>query len=195
MSSMQYRLEAALDSALREAIEASDAARVRAALARGADVGPDARGCFALELAARRGDVRIVDALLPAAVDVIALRRAINAAAAADSPEALGVLVDAWTSGRGEPPEPTALISAIASNKLRAVDTLLQRRAFMNARLPLSGYTALMWAVDNERGDLVARLLQAGADPAIPDARGRLPAHAAEMTGQRDVLALLGVAL
>ena len=52
---------------------------------------------------------------------------------------------------------------------------LVEGGANVNAREPLRGTTALMWAVEQRHPDAVAALLKAGADPAAQSAGAGLP--------------------
>lgn len=90
----------------------------------------------------------------------------------------------------------TALIPAAEKGHPSTVQLLI------DAGVPLdhvndSGWTALLEAVVYGEGsptdqDIIARLLQAGADPDIRDAQGRTALENAQQLGQADVVRLLG---
>lgn len=70
----------------------------------------------------------------------------------------------------------TPLHLACANNQQQVADLLLRRGAIADAR-DSAGDTPLMAAVQSYRGDgtIIERLLRAGADPNLPNARGQTP--------------------
>jgi hypothetical protein len=57
-----------------------------------------------------------------------------------------------------------------------------------------SGASVLHIAAGEGQADMVAALLAAGADPALPDGTGRTPAAVATMMGYQDLAARLAAA-
>jgi uncharacterized protein len=70
----------------------------------------------------------------------------------------------------------TALMGACSGERLEVVRLLLGHasvKATINQRCDYSGGTALRVACIHGRGDIVRELLENGADPTIPDNKGR----------------------
>jgi len=122
---------------LSDAIRADDLAAVRAALTAGSDVEASSRRITPLALAAIRGNVDIVDALLAAGADP-------------DTP----------SLGRAN-----ALSMAVRSCHTGpdVIDTLIEAGADVENRSGV-GITPLMVAIQEKRTDLALLLIEAGAD-------------------------------
>jgi ankyrin repeat protein len=118
-----------------------DLALTKLLLASGAkaDARTRLRGLTPLHMAAENGDAALIDALLQG-----------------------GATADA-TNDSGTTP----LMIAAASGSTTAVATLLAHRADMNAREKTYGQTALFFAADRNREDVVRLLLSKGADPKV----------------------------
>ena len=71
-----------------------------------------------------------------------------------------------------------------------AVSLLISKNVPLNQRCVL-GHTALFEAVQSESTTLTEMLLDAGADPLIPDSHGDLPIHAAVRSGQPRIVSKL----
>lgn len=145
----------------------------------------------ALVLASGQGDLTAVQQVLRtapgAARGAEPLRRvtALHNAAAIGSVPILRALLDAGADVNA--PDfngATALIYAVAAAKLDAVRFLLPRDAATAINLrPSRTPTALVLAVQSRREDVVQAILDAGADPRLPDAFGTTPAQAAARMG------------
>jgi ankyrin repeat protein len=90
----------------------------------------------------------------------------------------------------------TALIYSCRQRKNATPDNsialfLLNNGADVNLRSTKKGFTALMIAAEAGNVELVQKLLEKGADPAIKDNFGVTAAFAAQKTGHQDVVDLL----
>ena len=111
---------------------------------------PDAAnrvGMTPLAMAAVYGNVRLVDRLLKAGAD----------------PKALG------------PNGETMVMYAARNGNPQLVRMFVEAGVDVNAREPLRGTTALMWAVEQKNADAVQALLDAGANPAAKSGPAGLP--------------------
>ena len=174
------------------AAENGDAASVAALLRAGVDPNAAAReGETALMLAARTGRVEAIDLLLDAGAEVDATEKwrgqsplmwaaAENHADAVRRLLAEGADVEARSAGGLTP-----LLFAVREGRIDAVETLLTGGADVDAGIDnttastgaytpaASGHTSpLALAIVNAHFELAALLLEQGADPNIPDARG-----------------------
>ena len=118
-------------------------------------------------------------------------------AASYDSPGVLGVLIEAGADpdGQGEGTSPTPLHSACHYSRKDGVSAsivaLVEAGADVNQR-DASGRTALHWAVEWFGGaELVAYLLEQGADPAVADRSGKTPEALARAAGKDSLVELL----
>ena len=84
----------------------------------------------------------------------------------------------------------TALHKAAATGDIAVVKLLLDAQADINA-LTVWRYTPLTIAIFNEAEEVVALLLEAGADPTIADADGNKPWHHAKKKGNQTIINLL----
>jgi uncharacterized protein len=173
---------AADDPALVRAVRAGDAKAVAALLQQKADVNAVAiDGTTALHWAVRADDVSTVDALIRAGAQVKAtsrhrvtplyiaadqgngamIRRLVAAGADANSTDISG---------------DTVLMAAVRSASTDAVRALLDAGAQVNTAEPQVGHTALMWAVREDRPELVSLLLTRGASLELKTRTGAKPA-------------------
>jgi ankyrin repeat protein len=85
----------------------------------------------------------------------------------------------------------TPLMWAASLGEVECV-RLLAKRGNLDARAAPDGGTALMWAASGDRPDqIVAALLEAGADPVIANARGATPRQIAGILGRAECSRLL----
>eukprot|EP00930_Biecheleria_cincta_P020555 TRINITY_DN15435_c0_g1_i1.p1 TRINITY_DN15435_c0_g1~~TRINITY_DN15435_c0_g1_i1.p1 ORF type:complete len:216 (-),score=48.06 TRINITY_DN15435_c0_g1_i1:113-718(-) len=91
------------------------------------------------------------------------------------------------------PSNTTPLHAACRAGNLDMVELLLAAKAEPNMKeiVPCGGRTALHVAAKENFTAIATRLLAAGADPLIRDARGSTPLHIAAQEGQADVTQLL----
>jgi uncharacterized protein len=86
---------------------------------------------------------------------------------------------------------PDALVSAIKSGQRSvAMDMIAHKSADVNAA-EADGSTALLWAANQNDGDLVARLLKAGADPKARNLLGDTPLAEATLHANTDMVRAL----
>ena len=163
------------------------------------DAGPDLMtqspdGHSALSIAARRGSAQIVQDLLKrgATPDMPNGIAPIAQAAASGSHNSVLALLEAGANpdlpGLGGK---TALMTAATIGNGPIVDLLLKRKADPNARSAEDGSTALMWAANAGRIEMVQRLLAAGARISIKAKDGWTAIEAAQMAGHEDIARLL----
>jgi ankyrin repeat protein len=166
-------VDAAGDLRLIEAVRAKNAERVRALIAERVDVNArQGDQATALHWAAHLDDKVIVDELLRAGAvpDVADDTGAtpLYLACVNGNAEVVARLLDAGASAKtmllsGE----TALMTCARSGNATAVRSLLRRGApvnIVNARESAHDQTALMWAAAESHPDVVAALLEGGAD-------------------------------
>lgn len=187
---------------LTEAAERGDAAAVRALLAAGADVdGRDARGRTAA-MAATHGNRPEVFALLVEAGADIDLQdaRSDNPFLYAGAEGLLEILEAAIAAGadtrRTNRYGGTALIPACHHGHVAAVRMLLERTDVAVDHVNRLGWTALLEAVILRDGDpaaeeIVALLLEHGADPSIADGDGVAALEHARRRGYGRIAGLL----
>jgi ankyrin repeat protein len=185
------------DSAMADAAERADWARVRALVAQRADVNaaqPD--GMTPLHWAAYYDKVDVVDALVSAGANVqLATRYGVTPLSLACT-NGSGALVerllragaDANTSlPGGENP----LMTASRTGVLAPVQMLLAHGARVDAKDDRRGQTALMWAAAEGHAAVVDALLAAGADVHARVPSGLTPLMFAAREGRTDVVQLL----
>ena len=157
------------DAPLLDAVRAGDTASVRALLAQGADVNAaEADGTTALHWASYRDDVTTVERLLSAGADVEAANqygaRPLSLAAAGGYAQTLAALLEAGADPTlmtaGVPP----ILSAARTGNVEAVRVLARHGADVNAKEPLRGQTALMWAAAEDHPAVAQALIDLGAD-------------------------------
>jgi ankyrin repeat protein len=190
-------------SALFEAIDNDDAAKVKALIAAGTDVNSrDKDGETALMRAVCAWAPDIAKALLAAGAEVDARDQYGNTALiwatrCPSGDEALKPLLDAGAKvdARNKDGQ-TALFSAATISSDKAVQTLIDAGADVNAK-DESGRTPLMSAADQDRVGHVKTLLAAGADVNAKDNRGvtaLVLAENSELAKYRNMVPLLRAA-
>jgi len=147
-----------------------DAARLRALLAKSADVNqPQADGTTALHWAAYHADAATTQQLLAAGAKPAATTDTgvtpLALACEAGAVEAVKLLLTAGadpnqTLSNGETP----LMMAARTGSVSVLRELLSHGAKIDARESLRGTTALMWAAANSNTDAVRLLISKGAD-------------------------------
>jgi ankyrin repeat protein len=153
-----------------DSAEAGQWDEVRSLLADGADAdAAQADGSTALLWAAYYGDAEAARALLGAGADPNVTNRlgmtALAAAAGNGYGEIVVLLLDAGADANEVLPEgDTPLMLAARSGTLAGVDALLAHGADVDAVEQFHGETALMWAAGENHPDIVAHLIDAGAD-------------------------------
>ena len=158
------------DQLLIAAVKDQDRAAVRALIAGDVDVNErQGSGATALHWAVHRDDIELVNLLIEAGADVDAMNdigvMPLSLACENGSASMVEVLLKAGADSNavlrtGE----TALMRAAFVGDLDTVDTLLAHGADVNAKEPVREQTALMWALDRQREDVVHRLVEKGAD-------------------------------
>jgi len=171
---------------LLEAVQARDAAAVRAALAAGADANArDVDGTTPLVYAAHAGDAAIARALLAAGADPnLANRYGVaplhEAALVADVDLVRSLLDKGAEVDRALPEGETPLMLAARTGGAAAVKLLIERGANVNVVERWQGQTPLMYAAAHDRAEVARALIAAGADlnakTPLSDLPKRLPA-------------------
>ena len=187
----------AADANLIDAIRAADAAGVRVAIERGADVvAADPDGTTPLHWAAHSDDPAIVELLLAAGADPQAANRygvrPISLACTNGNVAIVESLLDAGADpdtalAEGE----TALMTAARTGALDVVRLLLDRGADVNAAEAWRGQTALMWAAAEGHAHVIPTMLSHGADVAARSTKGWTPLLFAVREGRIDVVQTL----
>lgn len=188
---------AGADAPLVEAVKRSDAAGVRALLAKGADVRvPEADGTTALHWAAQRGDVDVVRALLAAGAPVDARTRhgvvPIALAALGGDAAVVGALIRAGADVNAATPEgETPLMAAARVGRVETLRALLEAGARVNDRESWRGQTALMWAAGEGHAEAIAALVAQHADVGARTKSGFTALHFAVRNGHLDAVRAL----
>lgn len=150
-------------NALKTALRTGDIASVTEALQAGAEPNPEGP-ISPLYIAARRGDVEIVEILIASGADLDATD----------------------PSGR------TALVAALTRRNHDVVRTLIAAGADVNLAERSPGRGPLMLVIDEAPSSLsMTLLLEAGADINQPDGRGETPLAAAAFMGETEAAAVL----
>ena len=158
------------DDEVIEAARRQDAVAVRALLDAGADVNrAQTDGATALHWAAYRADAGTAETLLAAGADPNALNQLgvtpLALACGNGDADMVRRLLEAGADAALTPPErPPVLLSCARTGNADAVAALIRAGADVNAREPIRGQTALMWAAAQRHAAVVEVLLNAGAD-------------------------------
>ncbi len=164
-----------------DAIERGDLAAARALVQKGADVNAtQIDGATALHWAVYREDPAAVDLLLGAGARVDVANRVgftpLAMAALYGNPEVVDRLLKAGADATSLGPNGETMVMFAARNGRPEVIRLLAEAGVnVNAREPLRGTTALMWAVEQRNAAAVEALLAAGADPSMKSGGAGLP--------------------
>jgi cytohesin len=151
-------------------------AEVRRLVQAGADANlPQADGATALHWAAYHGDVGLALLLLEAGADVAAANRNGSTPLWLAASRGDAAIIEALLKGGADANEPLPLgrrplMLAARSGNVAAVRALLDRGAEPNAREDQRGTTALMQAADQGHADVIAVLIEHGADVAAGSA-------------------------
>jgi len=193
-----------LEHQLFEAARTNDAAGVRDAIARGADLeARDADGRTPLVAATKSNAATAATALIDAGADVNAKDDRQDSAFLYAGAEGLDEILLATLAHGADVKSTnrfggTALIPASEHGHVETVRILIRAGVPVN-HVNHPGWTALLEAVVYGDGsaryvDTVTQLLDAGADPTIRDARGLTALQNAQNRGQRDIVVLLAAA-
>ncbi|MCY3842818.1 MAG: ankyrin repeat domain-containing protein, partial [Acidobacteria bacterium] len=187
----------AADANLIDAIRVADAAGVRVAIERGADVvAADPDGTTPLHWAAHSDEPAIVELLLAAGAEPQAANRygvrPISLACTNGNVAIVELLLDAGADpdtalAEGE----TALMTAARTGALDVVRLLLDRGADVNAAEAWRGQTALMWAAAEGHAHVIPTMLSHGANVAARSTKGWTPLLFAVREGRIDVVQTL----
>jgi ankyrin repeat protein len=160
------------DPVVAEAAQRGDAAAMKKAIAKGADVNlPQGDGMTALHWAAERGDAALTTALLAAHANVKAQTRIggytpLQIAAKAGNAAVVTALIKAGSDVKAVTETgATALHFAAAAGNPAVVDALLAAGANPNVKETEWGQTPLVFAAEFDRADAIKVLLKHGADP------------------------------
>jgi ankyrin repeat protein len=173
---------AADDPALVKAARAGDAKAVAALIQQATDVNATAiDGTTALHWAVRADDLATVDALIRAGAQVKKTSRhgVTPLYIAADQGNAAMItrLIAAGADANGtDITGDTVLMAAIRSGDIAAVRALLDAGSNVDTAEPQVGHTALMWAVREDRPELVSLLIQRRAALELKTRTGVRPA-------------------
>ena len=165
-----------------EAVVSGDQEAVRTLIAEGVDVNSgDLDGTRALHWAVRADDLETIDLLLGAGADASAEDRhgitPLYLAAANGNAATIRSLIAAGADpNQVDVTGETILMIATQAGDANAVGALLERGAEVDALDPQYRQTALMWAARNGYSDVVATLIDHGADAHARTRTGEPPA-------------------
>lgn len=160
-------------SAVADAVARGDKAALQSLLAQKADVnGTQVDGTTALHWAVYKNDVATVDQLIKAGAKVSVTNRQnttpLLMAATYGNPEIVSRLLKAGADAKAlGPNNETTLMLAARSGNPATIKILLAAGVPVNAKEPLRGTTALMWAAEQSHPEAVKALLDGGADFSI----------------------------
>jgi len=195
--------ELPLDDQLFSALRNGDAALTKAVLEAGADVNAPLPGnSTAIGIAVTRKAPDLVAAVLEAQPDLTALDSrglaVMNAACQQGvTGEVAELLIEAGAELDVVSPDSfnsVAIHDCAYSGSQDAIDVMLEHGVDVNLRQVDNGATALIVAAWQGHGDLVAHLLEVGADPSITTSNGSTAHKWAQVGGHQDVVALLEAA-
>ena len=170
----------AAGSDVADAVERGDLAAARALVQKGANVNaPQSDGATALHWAVYRDSVEAVDLLMRAGAKSVTNREGMTPLAMAalyGNPQIVDRLLKGGADAKALGPNGESMVMFGARNgNPDVIRLLVEAGANVNAREPVRGTTALMWAVEQKHPEAVAALLKAGADPAARSAGAGLP--------------------
>jgi ankyrin repeat protein len=154
---------------------------VRTLLQQKADVNvTQVDGATALHWAIYRNDLEMAQLLIKAGAKVEARNREgitpLYMASLYGSPDLISTLLNAGADAKQQGPNgETMLMLAARSGSAQSIDLLRKAGADVNAREPIRGTTALMWAVEQKHPAAVKALLDGGADYAAKSGAAGLP--------------------
>ncbi len=152
-------------TALMDAVNANDPARVRRLIQQGADVNaPDEHGDAPLVMAAYRGHVEVLQLLLDSGADVKALDPEMHA---------------------------TALHAAAYAGRTDAVRLLIRHGIEIDKQGPVNGYTALHDAIWQNNVATAKVIIDAGANLDLKSNAGETPLDLARKLGRREIVNLI----
>jgi ankyrin repeat protein len=158
------------NGAVADAVARGDKAALQSLLAQKADVnGTQVDGTTALHWAVYKNDVATVDQLIKAGAKVAVSNRQnttpLLMAATYGNPEIVSRLLKAGADAKAlGPNNETTLMLAARSGNPATIKLLLAAGVPVNAKEPLRGTTALMWAAEQSHPEAVKALLDGGAD-------------------------------
>ena len=177
--------EAAGPAPLVDAAKAGDAAAVRAAIAKKADVHATAAdGSTALHWAVHRDALDVVDLLLGAGANPKAANRYGVTPLSLAATNGNARIVERLLRGGADPNTAlpggeTVLMTAARTGDVAVLKALIEASANVNARESSRGQTALMWAAAENNVAAIKVLVEAGADVQARTSEGAAPATGA----------------
>src|SRR5262249_31672798 len=168
-------------SDIADAAMKGDKAAVRALLERKADVNaPQVDGAVALHWAVYKDDIELADMLLRAGAKPDVVNREGITPLHMASLYGAAKMIDRLLKAGADPKRPgpageTMLMLAARNGTPEAITLLIAAGVDVNAKEPIRGTTALMWAAEQKHPAAVRALLDAKADPAIRSAGAGLP--------------------
>jgi uncharacterized protein len=173
VSSIGIRLTAAEKSAVANAVERGDKAGLQTLLTQKADVNEtQVDGTTAMHWAVYRDDVVMVEQLIKAGAKVSTANREgitpLYMASLYGNPEIVARLLKAGADAKQLGPNNETMVMLAARNGNPATIKLLAGAGVnVNAKEPVRGTTALMWAAEQSHAEAVKALLDSGADFSI----------------------------
>ena len=171
----------AADLRLIDAVKKTDAKAVRSLIAQRVDINasePD--GSTALQWAAQRNNVELVDLLLAAGANPkTANRYNVTPLALASMNGNAAIIERLLKAGAGandvSEEGQTALMTASLNGRPDAVKVLIAHGADVNEKEPIRGQTALMWAASEGNAEAARLLVESGADLKTKSKNGFTP--------------------